>query len=248
MWYSSFVRTLAGKVTSARAALGRSLRTDRGPNNVPDSSCESEDAVENPEVHTPHVHHSRMPRWLELTIAVTALITSISSIAIAVHHGQIMEKLVQANSIPYMQGGFTNMTAEGRRVLSLDLLNNGVGPAHQQSLRVKVGERYVRSVRELIGASLGPDQAAEVETALDPNKNGVRTRFIPGGKQQLVFEMTRTPENAQYWDLLNATQRKWDVEFCYCSVFQECWQVLGRGAEPKPVDACRRDEAREFLP
>jgi hypothetical protein len=204
--------------------------------------------VESPEVHSPHARHGGLPRWLELTIAVTALITSISSIAIAVHHGHIMEKLVLANSIPYMQGGFSNAPVEGSRVLSLDLLNRGVGPAHQQSLRVKVGERYVRSVSELIAASLGPDQAADVETALDAAKNGVRTRFIPGGEQQLVFRMTRTPENAQYWDLLNATQGKWNVEFCYCSVFQDCWQVLGRGAEPEPVDSCRRDEAREFLP
>lgn len=211
-------------------------------------TSEPEDALESPEVHTPHARHGGLPRWLELVIAVTALITSISSIAIAVHHGQIMEKLVLANSIPYMQGGFSNAPVEGSRVLSLDLLNRGVGPAHQQSLRVKVGERYVRSVAELIAASLGPDQAAEVETALDPDKNGVRTRFIPGGEQQLVFSMTRTPENAQRWDLLNATQGKWNVEFCYCSVFQDCWQVLGRGAEPEPVKECRRDEAREFLP
>lgn len=209
-----------------------------------DSSNEPGDAVENPEVHTPHTRHGGLPRWLELTIAVTALITSISSIAIAVHHGQIMEKLVQANSIPYMQGGFSNVSP----VLSLDLVNNGVGPAHQQSLRVKVGDRYVKSVSELIVASVGPDEAGDVETALSPNKHGVRTRFIPGGEKQLVFSMTRTPENAQYWDLLNATQRKWDVEFCYCSVFDECWQVVGRGAEPEPIDACRRDEAREFLP
>lgn len=201
--------------------------------------------MENPEVHTPHARHGGgLPRWLELTIAVTALITSVSSIAIALHHGQIMEKLVQANSIPYMQGGFSNVAP----VLSLDLLNNGVGPAHQQSLRVKVGDRYVKSVSELIVASLGPDQAADVEAALSPNKHGVRTRFIPGGEQELVFSMLRTPENAQYWDLLNATQRKWDIEFCYCSVFEECWQVVGRGAEPEPVDECRRDEAREFLP
>jgi hypothetical protein len=204
--------------------------------------------VENPEVHTPHARHGGLPRWLELTIAVTALITSISSIAIAVHHGQIMEKLVQANSVPYMQGGFSNVTPEGLRVLSLDLLNRGVGPAHEQSLRVKVGERYVKSVRELIVASLGPDQAAEAESALDPMKNGVRKRFIPGGAQQLVFRMPRTPENARHWDLLNGAQRKWDVEFCYCSVFQECWQVLGEWGEPEPVDSCRRDEAREFLP
>ena len=204
--------------------------------------------MENPEVHSPHARHGGLPRWLELTIAVTALITSISSIAIAIHHGHIMEKLVQANSMPYMQGGFSNETPDGRRVLSLDLLNRGVGPAHEQSLRVKIGERYVTSVHELIIASLGANQAAEAETALQPTKNGVRQRFIPGGEQQLVFRMTRTPENAQYWDALNETREQWNVEFCYCSVFEECWQVLGKWAEPEPVSACHRDESREFLP
>ncbi|HEX7011141.1 MAG TPA: hypothetical protein VF161_00255 [Steroidobacteraceae bacterium] len=204
--------------------------------------------MENPEVHTPHAPHGRLPRWLELTIAVTALITSISSIAIAVHHGHIMEKLVQANSIPYMQGGFSNATPQGERVLSLDLLNRGVGPAHEQSLRVKVGDRYVRSVRELIAASLGAEQAAEVESALNPIKNQVPKRFIPGGGQQQVFSMVRTDENAHYWDLLSATRESWDVEFCYCSVFEDCWQILSVAADPQPVDSCRRDETREFVP
>jgi hypothetical protein len=207
-----------------------------------------EDAVENPDVHTPHARHGGLPRWLELTIAVTALVTSISSIAIAVHHGHIMERLVQANSVPYMQGGFSNVTAEGSRRLSLDLLNRGVGPAHQQSLRVKVDDQYVKSVSELIAASLGQDQAAEVEAALNPSKNQVRKRFIPGGGEQLAFRINRTPENAEYWDLLNSAHEKWDVEFCYCSVFQDCWQVLGKWAEPEAIDSCRRDEAREFLP
>ena len=210
--------------------------------------------MENPEVHTPHARHGGLPRWLELTIAVTALITSISSIAIAVHHGQIMEKLVQANSVPYMQGGFSDVTLEGADVLPLTLLNRGVGPADQQSLRVKVDGRYVRSLSELIDASLGPDQANEVKSAFDEivkkkiMKNRLPSRFIPGGQDELVFRWAKTPENAQYWDLLTASQGKWDIEYCYCSVFHECWQVLKKRTNPVPVKECVRDEAREFLP
>lgn len=204
--------------------------------------------MEHPEVHPPHARHGGLPRWLELVIAVTALITSISSIVIALQHGRIMEKLVQANSLPYMQGGFSTATPEGARVLSLDLLNRGVGPAHQQSLRVKIGERYVKSLGELIEASLGSAQAAESKGVLEPLQNKVRTRFIPGGQQQLVFRIAKTPGNAQFWDPLEASQDKWDVEFCYCSVFEECWEVLGKWEEPEPVKTCARNEAREFLP
>lgn len=204
--------------------------------------------VEHPEVHTPHGRHGGLPRWLELLIAVTALITSVCSIAIAVHHGKIMEKLVQANSLPYMRGGFSDVQPGGERIMSLDLLNNGVGPAHEQSLRVKVDGRYVGSVSELIQASVGPGIAAAAERALAPMKNGLRTRFIPAGEQQLIFRMFRTEENAQYWDLLEKAQEKWDVEYCYCSVFDECWEVLGKFEEPKPLEACVRDEPNEFMP
>ena len=77
--------------------------------------------MEQPEVHAPHARHGGLPRWLELVIAVTALITSISSIAIAVHHGSIMEKLVQANSLPYMRGGFSDVQPGGERIMSLAL-------------------------------------------------------------------------------------------------------------------------------
>jgi hypothetical protein len=63
--------------------------------------------MESTDLHTPHPHHGgALPRWLDLVIAITALITSVSSIVIAIHHGRTMEKLVQANSFPYLQGRF----------------------------------------------------------------------------------------------------------------------------------------------
>ena len=159
-----------------------------------------------------------------------------------------MSMLVQANSLPYLQGGFSDRTPEDKQVLSLDLLNRGVGPAHEQSLRVKVGDGYVRSVKELFAASLGPERAAKAQEIFDPTRNQVRTRFIPGGQSQMVFRQARTPENAQLWDLLEKDEARWNLEFCYCSVFKECWEVLSKWREPDPVKQCHRDESREFIP
>jgi hypothetical protein len=190
-----------------------------------------------------------LPQWLELTIAGTALVTSICSIAIAVHHGQIMGKLVQANSIPFVIGGFSDITPTGERVLSMDLLNRGVGPAKQRSLRVKVDDRYVRSVEELLSASLGPEQAQAARQPLGIARNRVKMRFLaPGGELQAVFRSVKTPENAQYWEALEAAQPRFSIDYCYCSVFEECWYVPSKWAEPEPVDECVRDEPNEFMP
>jgi hypothetical protein len=205
--------------------------------------------LEGPEVHQPHVHRRGLPQWLELTIAGTALVTSISSIAIAVHHGEIMGKLVQANSIPFVIGGFSDITPDGERVLTMDLLNRGVGPAKQRSLRVKVDDRYVRSVDELVSASLGPEQAQAAMKPLAIARNRVKMRFLaPGGELQAVFRSVKTPENAQYWEALEAAQPRWSLQYCYCSVFEECWFVPNQLAEPEPIKQCVRDEPNEFMP
>ena len=202
-----------------------------------------------PEVHAPHPHHGGgLPKWLELTIAVSALVTSLSSIAIAIHHGQIMEKLVQANSIPYLQGGFSDRTPSGEKVMSLDLLNRGVAPAHERSLFLKVGGRYVRSTDEFMTAVFGRGDAKMAEQTLDPVWNRVATRFIPGGQNQTIFRVPRSEANAAYWDRMYKDEGRWSVEICYCSVFDDCWRVHDKWQEPVKVKECRRDPAREFVP
>jgi hypothetical protein len=211
--------------------------------------------METPEMHTPHVSHGRrrhrggLPPWLELTVALTALITSISSIVIAIEHGHTMEKLVQANSIPYLEGGFSDITPEGDKVLSLDILNRGVGPAHEESMQVTVDGRYVKSLKTLMIASLGPENGSKAYAAFEPSlpANQVKKRFVAAGQSQLVFKIRRATD-PKMWDLLQAQESRWNVGFCYCSVFDECWVVHGRWADDKPVKECTRDEATEFMP
>lgn len=104
-----------------------------------------------------------------------------------------------------------------------------------------------------VKASLTPDDAAEVQRLrkqeiLQINRNIVKHRFVPGGASQMVFRVARTPENARYWDLLSDAQKKWSISFCYCSVFDECWDVASKWAEPEPVKECVRDEPHEFMP
>ena len=124
--------------------------------------------METPEVHPPHVPEHRrgrrrggLPHWLEMAIAITALTTSISSIVIAIQHGHTMEKLVEANSVPYLEGGFSDITPEGDKILSLELLNRGVGPAHEESMRVTVG-RY--SPASDLSAIIGTERIHQVHS------------------------------------------------------------------------------------
>ncbi len=206
-----------------------------------------------PEVHAPHAHKphegklGRPPAWLEWFTSIAALIVSVSSIIIAVHHGETMDKLVKANSYPYLIVSTSDATPEGRAVLSVDLLNNGVGPADERSLRIKVGDQYVTSTKALLETILGPAEVARAGDALKPLKNTVHTRFIAPHSSGFVFRIDKTDDNARDWEALASSMgRNWTVEYCYCSVFEECWAV--HNETHTPVKQCKRDEPHEFMP
>jgi hypothetical protein len=215
--------------------------------------------METPEVHVPHRQRARrrrgregLPQWLELAVAVTALITSISSIVLAIGNGKSMDRLVRANSVPYLEGGFSTVSLEGDNVLSLDLVNRGVGPAHEQSLRVTVDKRPVKSFRDLVVTTLGQDDGPKAYESFHQSqtfiRNNVAKRFVAANQLQLVFKIPRNAQNARWWDLLTAQQSRWNVSYCYCSVFNECWAVQGQFADSSPVKQCTRDEKVEFMP
>jgi hypothetical protein len=204
------------------------------------------DAPEPP--HAPHHRPSSLPRWLEWTTAISALVISVCSIGIAVYNATIESRLLKANSYPYLVTGVSDATPEGQHRIYIDLLNNGVGPADERSLKINVGGRYVTSVRDLITTALAPaDPTEAIQQLLDLHDNEP-TRFVASKDHVLVFRIDETPQNARYWDQLDQTiaTKHWKLEYCYCSVFEECWAVTEKAR--KSVKACVRDEPHEFMP
>lgn len=186
-----------------------------------------------------------LPRWLEWITAVSALVVSVSSIFIALHNEQSQDKLVKATSYPYLDVAGSDQTPDGIRRISVDLVNQGVGPAHEQSLTIKVGDHYATSYADLIAATFGPADAAAALEALQPTRNIQPTRFIPANSSQFVFRVLPTKANDRWWRKLDDLSPKWVFNVCYCSVFKECW-TRRQDEEPVAVKACHRDEAREY--
>jgi hypothetical protein len=198
-----------------------------------------------PDIDPPHRRSGRLPAWLEWVTSISALVISVSSIFIAVHNGHDADKALQAQTYPYIDQDRSDATPAGVKRLSIGFVNNGIGPAHEESFRIKVGGRYVTSLDDLIASAVGPADIKAVRAALLPLVNNVPTRFIPANSTQYVFQMTYTDANARWWDLMDKASESWRLEVCYCSVFGECWTRLDSTA-PKPVAVCKRDEAAEF--
>jgi hypothetical protein len=201
-------------------------------------------SLDGPEIEKRH-RSGALPVWLEWLTSISALVVSVCSIFIAVHNGHDEDKMVQAQSYPYLDMGRNDRTLDGGSQLSVTLLNRGVGPAHEESFRVRDGNHFATTLDELIAGAVGPADAKAARATLDPLTSGMLTRFIPANTNQFIFQIDRTDANARWWDKLDEASHSWRLEVCYCSVFKECWTRLNQ-APPEPVKACQRDEATEY--
>jgi hypothetical protein len=191
------------------------------------------------EIEKPHVHHHRklgIP-WYDLAIPVAALFVSFVSIFIAWHHGQVMkelvhqnEKLVEANSLPYLQinGGNAN-----HRV-SFFVTNEGVGPAKVMTAEVLVDGRAVRNLHELIDACCREgNYSGLITSSLDG-------RMIRAGDTVTYVDLpvsAATFEQAVSLDKARQTNRV-VTRLCYCSVFEDCWTAESTDPTPNAVKQC----------
>jgi hypothetical protein len=191
----------------------------------------------------PHTEiHKVGHRWIDISAAFCALVVSVTSLFVAMRHGQSMErmaeanaKLVQANSWPLLQRFQSDEGPQNTRVFSLYVVNNGVGPAKVETVEVSWKGQPVRNARELIKLCCSNGQS--------PAEPGVETSGLMGsvlraGELRKVIEF---PEDTSHAGLTNRlTVSLHDIEWkaCYCSVFDECWVSDLETMHPQSVKDC----------
>lgn len=200
-----------------------------------------------PELETNAEAHKTGHRWIDLSVAGCALLVSFCSLGLAVHHGRTMEKLVQANSMPFVQ--LTNSRAERagdgtfREVMSFDLRNAGVGPARAEWLKLTLDGKLMpdwASVMQALRDEATASGEAASATAFGPQSTSDVPAFVQGGSSLQMLRWPRTAENAQLWGFINKIRsgNRLQVQTCYCSIFDECWIADSVVFRPNPVESC----------
>ncbi len=189
-------------------------------------------------------------RLLDLSIAVSAILISLTSLAIAIHHGRVQQKLVAANSWPFLTWTTSYDHDGGRQTFSLMLVNSGVGPAKLEKLVVRYDGKPVRGWVELLQACCG------VSRDFEPGEAG-SIGFVGGGQPKGVIRanqtvqllrMERLAERPQVWERFVAARRELGFEACYCSIVGECWDSDLKSLDPRSVGQCdaSADDYLEF--
>jgi hypothetical protein len=200
----------------------------------------------------PHAAHSTGRRWLDLTLALSAMFVSIVSLAVAVHHGNAMDRLVAANSWPFLMYGTSNLDPQGNRRISLSVENAGVGPARIQTFEVWWQGQPVSSAAELLSRCCMTDSKAQIDRftarALNLSIGQVASRVMRPGEEETFVSLELKDANADIWHRLDSARLQLKMRACYCSVFDECWETDLEQTSARRVGSCPAAKVPFTLP
>jgi hypothetical protein len=192
------------------------------------------DAPEAPHHHHP-AHTGR--HWLDISLALSAMFVSVISLVVAVEHGRTMERLVAANSWPFLSYGAGTTTTNGIPSIHMHLSNTGVGPAKIESAElIWKGVAYGRD-QDFLKACCGFDPAAGMPFDSDLLPHEV----LRAGEQIKFLGFTQSASAAVFAALQRAmVSRDLHLNICYCSIFDDCWKadLTLLSLKPDPVQAC----------
>jgi hypothetical protein len=188
--------------------------------------------------------------FVDFVIAGAAILISLVSLGVAIHHGHVQERLVAANSWPFLQLGFSNRRTGDAQMLTYSIVNSGVGPAVLKSLIVDYQGKRVHGFVELLQACCGVPRDADIQRMVALGLRG-ETRpvgVIRARDEAILFTFERSPDNIEMLDRLTAARLTMKLRACYCSIVGECWISDLRSLDPQPVEACKAspDDYVEF--
>ncbi len=196
--------------------------------------------MEPPDLHAPRRERTGH-RWVDLLLALVAVLVSGVSLYVAVDNGRSMERLVAANSWPNLAIDTSVVRGDGDAgvKLQIDIGNSGVGPARLETLELFNAQGPVADA-DALGKWMkalgeGKPLAAQVEGGT------VVGDVIGVGETSLLISIT-APDEAVWRTPFVAAATALETRICYCSVFDDCYLADSRreNARPARVKECPR--------
>lgn len=195
-------------------------------------------------------------RWIDLFVAFSALFISALSIFLGQQTGNSMEKLVHANSWPFLELTSGNTDGQEHSQIALGIENVGTGPAAIHWYEVSVDGAPVAREGHLLSNLLNACCREAFDAARERHggdlpatfdyevSSRVGSRFLAPHGEITAIRWPRTDQNAALWEELDrARQTRMTMSACYCSVFEECWIARSDSFPPEQVDSCTTEQA-----
>lgn len=175
---------------------------------------------------------------VQSVLAVAGVFTGAVALYAAITESEAVRRQAAAVVWPYVQSTLWTGHEGGSPTFALEFANAGVGPAKLQAMRVQLDGRVVHSWGEALALAGVPDVSFDQLV--------VSRRVLRAGEAATLVKVSGEQAVNALLRLANAPGTT--LEYCYCSIYDECWlaTVARVAAEPKPVDECPDYGAESF--
>lgn len=189
----------------------------------------------------------RLPRLrIDIVIAVAALVVSAASLITIIRHAVIMEKMLAADTLPFLELESGNVLDDQAEGIYYQLRNNGVGPARVETFQIFYDGAPVEDWHDVLTACCGLDpQALEsrdaYRTAVGFLVSGsAAPAMVPEGGERSLLRWERDRAAPDLYEAFDRERERGKISAraCYCSVFDECWITDFRALRPRSVRTC----------
>jgi hypothetical protein len=183
-----------------------------------------------------------------LVIALAALLTSVIAVWVAWDESRVQRRSQRASFMPILEVEMSlqGVTGSQTAAASVSVRNAGSGVAFVESAELRIDGDPVDSYQALAASLFSPSLAASADFSWetlrgyigpDEVKAALVFRWPPGETVRREFEALVSGDS-----LVKNLERS-ELSLCYCSIFDECWQVTSWSVErPAPVRRCRGAE------
>lgn len=189
-----------------------------------------------PEPEIPHRASANNKRRsiVDRIVSGSAMFVALSSLAIALYEVRMMREHDRISVWPYVSA----FNSDSGGIYTFNTRNAGIGPALVRSFEVLIDDKPRKSWGEVLGA-LAVDLRGTPSTY---TSFGPGTVLLPGATSALLSIGPGEAGRAFH----RAVQDRMRVRICYCSLYEQCWQLDEKKApEPQPVRRCE-DPATPF--
>lgn len=174
---------------------------------------------------------SAMKRLFSNVSGNIAVAVSLFALALGAYQTRLMQSQARASVWPFLSIGYTYSNNVDKDAFTWTVNNNGVGPARVESVTLKLDGKPMKRWDDVLVA-LG------ITNSPSTGISSISGEVIPPDtNRETTIEPIKVNERVAAKVFKDADPR-FQMDICYCSVYDECWVAHWQKSKVDPVDRC----------
>lgn len=173
--------------------------------------------------------------FIALAISILGTVISMQETAIMNQQHELMAEQKAASAWPYLDNETDIEYQDSTITISYSIVNKGIGPAIVGGVKIFYEDQEIEvySVGQIIsqyvpGVAIQQTQSYKIDNSV----------LAPNDFKRLITLVAERKQ--EFYNALPRIEKIFRVEFCYCSIYGDCW-TFPQDGWPQPTQDCEID-------